>query len=63
MTMILTNVTMVGWADVQDCDWGDFRRWHAVDISSSNSFLVKIINPIAFLTPSKFTKLKMAVCK
>ena len=34
MTMILTSVTMVGWADVLDSDWGDFRRRHAVDISS-----------------------------
>ena len=30
----LTNVTMVGWADVPDSDRGDFRRQHAVDISS-----------------------------
>ena len=34
MTMILTSVTMVGWADVPDSDRGDFRRQHAVDISS-----------------------------
>ena len=34
MTMILTSVTMVGWADVPDSDWGDFRHRHAVDISS-----------------------------
>ena len=34
MTMILTCVTMVGWADVPDSDRGDFRRWRAVDISS-----------------------------
>ena len=33
-TMILTIVTMVGWADVPDSDWGDFRRQRAVDISS-----------------------------
>ena len=44
MTMILTSVTMVGWADVPDSDWGDFRRRRAVDISSSiidihNSFM------------------------
>ena len=25
---------MVGGADVPDSDRGDFRRWHAVDISS-----------------------------
>ena len=34
MTMILTSVTMVGWADVPDSDWGDFRRGRAGDISS-----------------------------
>ena len=34
MTMILTSVTMVGWADVPDNDRGDFRSWRIVDISS-----------------------------
>ena len=34
MPMILTWVTMVGWADVPDSDRGDFRRRRAVDISS-----------------------------
>ena len=34
ITMILTSVTMLGWADVPDNDWGDFRRRRAVDISS-----------------------------
>ena len=34
MTMILTSVTLVGWADEPDCDWGDFRRRLAADISS-----------------------------
>ena len=34
MTMILTCVTMVRWADVPDSDQGDFRRRRAVDISS-----------------------------
>ena len=34
MTMILTCVTMVGWADVPDIDRGDFRHRRAVDISS-----------------------------
>ena len=34
MTMILTCVTMVRWADVPDSDRGDFRRRRAVDISS-----------------------------
>ena len=32
MTMILTCVTMVGWADVPYSDRGDFRRQRAVDI-------------------------------
>ena len=35
MTMILTCVTMVGWADIPESDRGDFRRRRAVDISSS----------------------------
>ena len=35
MSMILTSVTMVGWADVKDSERGDFRRRRAVDISSS----------------------------
>ena len=34
MTIILTSLTMVGWADVPDSDWGDFRRRCAVHISS-----------------------------
>ena len=34
MTMTLTGVTMVGWADVPDSDRGDFRRRGAIDISS-----------------------------
>ena len=29
MSVILTSVTMVGWADVPDSDRGDFRRQHA----------------------------------
>ena len=32
MIMILTSVTMVGWAYVPDSDWGDFKRRRAVDI-------------------------------
>ena len=34
MTMILTSVTMIGWADISDIDRGDFRLRRAVDISS-----------------------------
>ena len=34
MTMILTSVTVVAWADVPDSDRDDFRRRRAVDISS-----------------------------
>ena len=33
MILILTSVTMAGWADVLDSDRGDFRRRRAVDIS------------------------------
>ena len=35
MIMILTSVTMVGWADVPDSDRGDFKRRRAIDISIS----------------------------
>ena len=44
MTMILpvTSVTMVGWADVPDSDWGDFRRQRAVDISSFSRIIFKL---------------------
>ena len=41
MTMILTCVTMVGWADVPDSDRGDFRHRRAVDISSFENVLVR----------------------
>ena len=34
MTMMLTSVTMMWWADVPDSERGDFRRRRAVDISS-----------------------------
>ena len=36
MTMILTSVTLLGWGDVPNSDWGDFRRRRAIDISSLN---------------------------
>ena len=39
MTMILTCVTIVGWADVPDSDRGDFRLWRADDISSFRPIL------------------------
>ena len=42
MTMILTNVIMVGWADVPYSDRGDLRRRRAVDISSLWSFILPI---------------------
>ena len=38
MTMILTSGTMMGWANVPDSYWGDFRRRRAVDISSYGRF-------------------------
>ena len=34
LTMILTSVTMVAWADVPDSDLRDFRRRRTIDISS-----------------------------
>ena len=40
MTMILTGVTMVGWADISDSDWGDFKCRHAIDISSFVYFVI-----------------------
>ena len=49
MTMILTCVTMVGWADVPDSDRGDFRRRRAVDISSYVWFQDPISNVIGKL--------------
>ena len=39
MTMILTSVTMVGWADVLDNDRGYFRRRRTVDISSFTLYM------------------------
>ena len=43
MTMILTSVTMVGWAAVPDSDRGDFRRPRAVDISSSKCYYFEVV--------------------
>ena len=40
ISMILTSVTMAGWADVPYSDRGDFRRQHAVHISSFRCILV-----------------------
>ena len=40
MTMILTSVTMVGWEDLPDSDWGDFRRGRVVDIPSLTWLLI-----------------------
>ena len=34
MAMVLSSVTMVGWADVPDSDRGDFRCQRAIDISN-----------------------------
>ena len=46
MTMILTSVTMMGWADVPDNDRGDFRRRSAVDISSLGSDMYRQVSNI-----------------
>ena len=48
MTMILTSVTMVGWADAPDSDWGDFRRPRAIDISRF-SLVRRCRNPVGSL--------------
>ena len=57
MTIILTCVTMVGWADVPDSDRGDFRRRRAVDISSyiftfwyfvDNTWHVKVVEGMVY---------------
>ena len=50
MTMILTCVTMVGWADVPDSERGDFRRRRAVDISSLWRFKLPCIQTICGVT-------------
>ena len=42
MTMILSIVTIVGWADVPYSDWGDFRHRRAVDIR----YLVFYLRPV-----------------
>ena len=50
MTMILTSVTMLGWADVPDNDRGDFRCQRGVDISSSVAkFLFQNLGPFFFI--------------
>ena len=36
-------VTMMGWVDVPYSDWGDFKRRHAVDISSY--YMIVVIFP------------------
>ena len=41
MTMILTSVTMLGWADVPDSDRGDFR---AVDIFNSFQYQLNYVS-------------------
>ena len=38
MTMILTSVTMVGWADVMDSDWGDFSLIYALDMNLDKNY-------------------------
>ena len=49
MTMILTSVTMVGWADVPDSDRGDFTRRRAVDVSS---YILQSACAVYFVTVS-----------
>ena len=78
MTMILTSVTMVGWADVPDSDQGDFRRLRAIDISSNFSsrmnFIIKKkkdwqssinffpLGDIMLIKSSRFTGVSLRFC-
>ena len=43
-------VTMVGWVDAPYSDWGDFRRWRAVDISSFNRAMLVVNIPATLST-------------
>ena len=52
MTILLTSVTVAGWTDVQDSNWGDFRRRRAIDISSYS--LIFMCSTISLLTNHKF---------
>ena len=49
-------VTMVGWVDVLDNDWGDFRRWCAIDISNCFRWRLIVARPLPelFLLPCHF---------
>ena len=49
MTMILTSLTMVVWADVPDSEWGDFRRRRAVDIPSFMDIVIQLWFFVLFL--------------
>ena len=49
MTMILTSVTMVGWADLPDSDRGDFRRRRAVDITSFKLLYKQMVGYICII--------------
>ena len=49
MTMILTSVITVGWADVPDSDRGDFTRRRAVDVSS---YILQSACAVYFVTVS-----------
>ena len=40
MTMILTSVTLVGWADALDSDLSDFKRRRAINISTLERILL-----------------------
>ena len=53
MTMILTCVTMVGWADVPDSDRGDFRRRRVIDYFSENKTFASNKNSVWFWRSGK----------
>ena len=45
-------MTMAGWVDVLDNDWGDSRRWRAIDTSSFGSVTCSFSNRMC-LSPMK----------
>ena len=57
-TMILTSVTMVGWADVPDSDRGDFWRRRSVDISSCIVIPMPVYLALSWYMCSQFAELR-----
>ena len=56
ITVTYACVTMVGWVDVPDSDWGDFRRRRAHDYwvyTGSFTYLLMLDNSRAFDTTDR----------